>query len=114
MRAALVVTQVALALVLLAGAGLVLKSFWHAQNAPLGFDPHGIVTFPIALPEAKYKTDQQKDAFWTALLERVKNIRGVEAAATELQLQVVLHLAKGVIRTVVLCFGYGFHRIEDI
>jgi putative ABC transport system permease protein len=81
MRAALVVTQVALALVLLAGAGLVLKSFWHAQNAPLGFDPHGIVTFPIALPEAKYKTEQQKDAFWTALLERVKNIRGIEAAA---------------------------------
>jgi putative ABC transport system permease protein len=81
MRAALVVTQVALAIILLAGAGLTLKSFWHAQNAPLGFNPHGIVTFPISLPEAKYKKDEQKDAFWTALLERVKNIPGVEAAA---------------------------------
>jgi len=81
MRSGLVVTQVALAIVLLAGAGLTLKSFWHAQNAPLGFDPEGIVNFPISLPEAKYKKDEQKDAFWTQLLERVKNIPGVEAAA---------------------------------
>ncbi len=81
MRSGLVITQVALAIVLLAGAGLTLKSFWHAQNAPLGFDPQGVVTFPISLPEAKYKKDEQKDAFWTQLLERVKNIPGVEAAA---------------------------------
>jgi putative ABC transport system permease protein len=81
MRSGLVITQVALAIVLLAGAGLTLKSFWHAQNAPLGFDPHGVVNFEIALPDAKYKTDAQKDAFWTQLLERVKNIPRVEAAA---------------------------------
>jgi len=81
MRSGLVITQVALAIVLLAGAGLTLKSFWHAQNAPLGFNPHGIVTFPISLPEAKYKKDEQKDAFWTQLLERVQNLPGVEAAA---------------------------------
>ena len=80
-RSGLVITQVALAIILLAGAGLTLKSFWNAQNAPLGFNPHGIVTFPIALPEAKYKTDQQKEAFWTALLERGKQIPGVEAVA---------------------------------
>ncbi len=81
MRSGLVITQVALAIVLLAGAGLVLKSFWNAQNAPLGFNPHGIVTFPIALPDAKYKKDEQRDAFWAELLERVKQIPGVEAAA---------------------------------
>jgi putative ABC transport system permease protein len=81
MRSGLVITQVALAIVLLAGAGLTLKSFWHAENAPLGFDPHGVVNFEIALPDAKYKKDEQKDAFWTRLLERVKNIPGVEAAA---------------------------------
>lgn len=81
MRSGLVITQVALAIVLLAGAGLTLKSFWHAQNAPLGFDPHGVVNFEIALPDAKYKKDAQKDAFWMRLLERVKNIPGVEAAA---------------------------------
>jgi putative ABC transport system permease protein len=81
MRSGLVIMQAALAIVLLAGAGLTLKSFWHAQNAPLGFDPHGVVNFEIALPDAKYKKDEQKDTFWTRLLERVKNIPGVEAAA---------------------------------
>jgi len=81
MRSGLVITQVALAIILLAGAGLTLKSFWHAQNAPLGFDPHGVVNFDISLPEAKYKKDEQKDAFWTRLLEHVKTIPGVEAAA---------------------------------
>jgi putative ABC transport system permease protein len=81
MRSSLVITQVALAIVLLAGAGLTLKSFWHAQNAPLGFEPHGIVNFEISLPDAKYKTSEQKDAFWTQLLQRVQNIPGAEAAA---------------------------------
>lgn len=81
MRSGLVITQVALAIVLLAGAGLTLKSFWHAQNAPLGFNPHGVATFEISLPEAKYKKDEQKDAFWTQLIERVQNIPGVESAA---------------------------------
>jgi putative ABC transport system permease protein len=81
MRSGLVIAQVALAIVLLAGAGLTLKSFWHAQNAPLGFNPHGVVNILISLSEAKYKKDDQKDAFWTQLLERVKNIPGVEAAA---------------------------------
>jgi putative ABC transport system permease protein len=81
MRSGLVITQVALAMVLLAGAGLTLKSFWHAQNAPLGFDPHGVVNFEILLPQAKYKTDEQRNAFWTQLLERVQNIPSVEAAA---------------------------------
>ncbi len=60
MRSGLVVTQVALAIVLLAGAGLTLKSFWNAQNAPLGFNPHGIVTFPISLPEAKSQKRRTK------------------------------------------------------
>jgi putative ABC transport system permease protein len=81
MRSGLVIMQAALAIVLLAGAGLTLKSFWHAQNAPLGFDPHGVVNFEIALPDAKYKKDAQKDAFWMQLLERVKDVPGVEAAA---------------------------------
>jgi putative ABC transport system permease protein len=76
-----VITQVALAIVLLAGAGLTLKSFWHAQNAPLGFDPQGVINFEISLPDAKYKTNEQKDAFWTQLLQHIQNLPGVEAAA---------------------------------
>src|SRR5262249_5072847 len=81
MRAGVVIMQAGVAIGLLVGAGLALKSFWHAQNAALGFDPHGVLNFEIALPDAKYKKDAQKDAFWTQLLERVKNIPGVEAAA---------------------------------
>ena len=80
-RSWLVIVQVALAIVLLAGAGLTLKSFWHAQNAPLGFNPHGIVNIVISLPEAKYKKEEQKTAFWTQLLERVQQLPGVESAA---------------------------------
>src|SRR5678809_596378 len=53
-RGALVVTQVALALVLLAGAGLTLKSFWNSQNAALGFDPESILTMTLSLPKARY------------------------------------------------------------
>src|SRR4029453_10119542 len=77
-----VIMQVALAIILLAGAGLTLKSFWHAQNASLGFDPHGVVNFTISLPMAKYKTAEQRDGFWTQLLQRVQSIPGAEAAAT--------------------------------
>ena len=53
-RAFLVVAQMALALILLAAAGLTLKSFWRAQNAPLGFDPHGVLTMNLSLPKARY------------------------------------------------------------
>src|SRR6478752_678847 len=81
MRSGLVIMQAALAIVLLAGAGLTLKSFWHAQNAPLGFEPHGVVNFELSLPLAKYKTGEQRDAFWTQMLQRVQSIPGVEAAA---------------------------------
>jgi len=81
MRSSLVITQVALAIILLASSGLTLKSFWHAQNAPLGFDPHGVVNITISLSDAKYRKDEQKNAFWTQLLERVQRLSGVEAAA---------------------------------
>ena len=59
-RSALVVTQVALAVVLLAGAGLTLKSFWHAQNAPINFDPSNILLTSIELSKARYEQDQRK------------------------------------------------------
>jgi len=81
MRSGLVITQVAMAIVLLAGAGLTLKSFWHAQSEPLGFDPHGVVNISISLPDAKYKKPEQRWAFWSQLLERVQHIPKVEAAA---------------------------------
>jgi putative ABC transport system permease protein len=89
-RSVLVITQVALAVVLLAGAGLTIKSFWHAQNAPLHFDPHNILLTSIELPKPKYEKDkngqkvwdnEKLGAFWGRLLERVRVLPGVEAAA---------------------------------
>jgi putative ABC transport system permease protein len=80
-RAGLVVTQVALALVLLASAGLTLKSFWRAEDVPLGFDPHQVACMYLELPKANYPTDEKIAAFNKQLIERVKAIPGVAAAA---------------------------------
>jgi putative ABC transport system permease protein len=80
-RAALVVTQVALAVVLLAAAGLMLKSFWRAQQAPLGFDPRGILTMGVSLPTVRYDKEEKVTAFYTQLLAKVSAIPLVTAAA---------------------------------
>ena len=80
-RSALVVTQVALALVLLAGAGLTLKSFWRSENAPLGFDPDGILTMTLSLPEARYNSNEKVVAFYDQIIQRIEALPGVVAAA---------------------------------
>ena len=80
-RSVLVVTQVALALVLLAGAGLTLKSFWNSQNARLGFDPDHILTMTLSLPKARYDSNEKVTNFNARLIERVEALPGVAAAA---------------------------------
>ncbi len=80
-RGVLVVVQVALALVLLAGAGLTLKSFWRSQNAPLGFEPRGILTMTLSLPQARYDSNEKVAEFYARLTEQVSALPGVEAAA---------------------------------
>ncbi|MGZ5504499.1 MAG: ABC transporter permease [Chthoniobacterales bacterium] len=90
-RSALVITQVALAVVLLAGAGLTLKSFWYAQNAPLNFDPHNLLLMAIDLSKPGHeRIDEKGNSVWdddkirpffNQLLERVRILPGVEAAA---------------------------------
>ena len=81
MRSLLVVAQVALALVLLASAGLALQSFDRLRRLPLGFDPHGILTLSISLPDLKYGPEKII-LFYDALVERVGALPGVVAAAT--------------------------------
>src|SRR5437763_373604 len=80
-RAGLIVTQVALAVVLLAAGGLMLKSFWRAQHAPLGFEPRGILTMTIALPRVRYDKDEKINAFYDRLLAKVSALPAVTAAA---------------------------------
>jgi putative ABC transport system permease protein len=80
-RGVLVITQVALALVLLAGAGLTLKSFWRSANAPIGFEPRGILTMTLSLPKARYDSKEKIHGFYAQLIERLKNLPGVVTAA---------------------------------
>ena len=79
-RGALVVTEVALALVLLAGAGLLLHSFIRLQTAPLGFDPRNALVMEISLPEKKYPNAALRTAFFAEVIERVRSLPGVHAA----------------------------------
>src|SRR4051794_2180971 len=81
-RAGLVVTQVALALVLLAAGGLMLKSFWRAQQAPLGFDARNILMMSVALPTARYDKEEKINAFYDKLLAKIATLPSVTAVAT--------------------------------
>ena len=85
-RSGLVVAQVALALLLLAGAGLTLKSFRNAQNTPLGFNPENILVADVLLPKARYDTDEKVAHFNDQLVERIRALPGVEAAALGLNI----------------------------
>ena len=75
------IAQVALAVVLLAAAGLTLKSFWRSQQVPLGFDPRGVLTMTVALPPARYDSPEKIVRFYDQLLEKLRRLPGVSAAA---------------------------------
>lgn len=79
LRGALVVTEVALAVVLLASAGLMVKSFGHLQNVDRGFQSDNLLTMVIRLPEAKYKDDQQLVSFFRRANDRIRTLPGVSS-----------------------------------
>jgi len=81
LRSALVVAEVALALMLLIGAGLLLRSFQRLEQVNLGFNPDNVLTFDLALPRAKYSDQPQQIAFFEQTLNRLKAVSGVEDAA---------------------------------
>ena len=78
MRNLLVVSEIALALILLIGAGLMIKSFARLQHVSPGFDPKNLMTMNISLPRQKYRENQQISSFFDQLLERVRSVPGVE------------------------------------
>jgi predicted permease len=80
LRAVLIVGEIALSLVLLAGAGLLVRSFVALERTPLGFDPRGLVSFDILLPLRKMNLDQRL-AFEKTILERFRGTPGVTGAA---------------------------------
>src|SRR5262245_16764940 len=81
LRGFLVVSEVALAFVLLIGAGLLIRSFARLTEVDPGLDPRGVLTMDILLPLAKYK-DGRGVAFFQQTLERVRTLPGVQAVAT--------------------------------
>jgi putative ABC transport system permease protein len=85
-QSALVCAQVALACVLLIGAGLLIRSFQAAQEIPLGFNPHHLLTIRVMLLSEKYETDgAQTRAFWDALITKIRRLpRVTEAGMSDL------------------------------
>ena len=81
-RNALIVSEVTLALVLLVGAGLMMRSLWRLMDVRPGFNPQSLSTFQISLPQAQYGQNEQMVAFYSELTKRLQNLPGVEAVAS--------------------------------
>jgi putative ABC transport system permease protein len=81
LRNALVVSEVALSLMLLAGAGLLIKSFWRLQHVDTGFTAERLLTMRLFPPESNYPDDLRVAAFYEDLLLRVRSLPGVKDAA---------------------------------
>ncbi|HEV8702061.1 MAG TPA: ABC transporter permease [Candidatus Polarisedimenticolia bacterium] len=77
---ALAVTQVALSLVLLTGAGLLIKSLWTLLRVDPGFRAERVLTLDLALPESRYPDEGRMFAFYTSLLDRLDALPGVQSA----------------------------------
>jgi predicted permease len=81
LSASLVVSEVALSVVLLAGAGLMIRSFLQLQGLQSGVNPHDTVTLRLNLTESKYPTPESRTAFYDQLLPRLRAVPGVERVA---------------------------------
>jgi predicted permease len=79
-RDALVVVEMALAVVLLIGAGLMLRTLWSLQRVDLGLDPNNVLTMRIALPPAAYAEPAQVVDFYSRLTAELRRIPGVRQA----------------------------------
>lgn len=80
-RNALVVVQVAMSVALLVGAGLLTKSFYNLQSAETGFDAENVLTARVNLPATRYGEVEQRQAYYTQMLEELAALPGVEHAA---------------------------------
>jgi predicted permease len=80
-RTVLTVGEIALAMVLLTGAVLLIRSFQRLQQVPLGFEARDVYVAPIQLPRVKYVQDRQATTFFEGLIEKLRNTPGVDSAA---------------------------------
>jgi putative ABC transport system permease protein len=81
-RRLLIVGEVALSVVLLMGAGVMLRSLAAVQRVDTGFDPRNVLTMEVALPGVRYPSAAQLSAFFDTALARIRALPGVEAAGT--------------------------------
>ena len=85
-RAVLVVSEIALSLLLLIGAGLLIKSFFRLRDVNAGFDPHNVLTMRVGLPGDRYQDPQKQATFFRELTKRASALPGVESAGSVLSL----------------------------
>ncbi|HEX6163702.1 MAG TPA: ADOP family duplicated permease [Vicinamibacterales bacterium] len=88
-RTVLVTAQVALALVLLVGAGLLIRTVQHLSKMDLGFNPDGLVGMQVNLPQPKYRTPESQIQFERDVVERVARIHGVQSATASVGIPIV-------------------------
>jgi predicted permease len=88
-RAALVAAQMAFALVVLAASGLLMRSFQRLHAVKPGFNPDGVATMWVSLPQSRYAQPADVVRFFTSVIDRVKEIPGVEAAGMTSRLPLV-------------------------
>ncbi len=81
LHSALIVSEVGLSLALLATAGLMIKTFVRLEQVSPGFNPQRLLAMFVALPDAKYGSDQQKANFYEQFIERARSLPGVQDAA---------------------------------
>jgi len=79
-RSVLVVSEVALSLILLVGAGLMIRSFWQLHEVNPGFDAHDVLTMSVAVAPTKFSNPAQQISFFERVLQRVRTLPGVKSA----------------------------------
>ena len=80
-RRLLVVSEIALAMVLLVGGGLMIRSFLRLQSVDSGFNPRNVLTMIVSLAGSEHSTGPKRAAFFNQLIERVESLPGVESAS---------------------------------
>ena len=97
----LIVSEIALSFILLAGAGLLIKSFMHLREINPGFNPENVLTMRLTLPIGKYKQGEPRAQIYKQLIDSVKTTPGVQSAAAVLSLPLrgdQFNVGRGVIR----------------
>jgi predicted permease len=80
-RKILVAGELAMALVLLIGCGLMIRAFWKLQEVSTGINAGNVITMKVALPGSNYSKGEQSDPFWRRLDQKISNLPGVTSAA---------------------------------